>query len=177
MTSPTKPVPLKFPVAFSETPIVARINDTTLDEMETLFGKPQGLADPNDPSRIKRWAFHYPCGLSLVYACVVAYNEVLITADIPEVSHVARHLPFEPKRLHLLTGTDFQEQIDVELQTAPERGDEFDLLDIAQVWRQGDDGNKFAVGELTSERDAKCHVAELESHGHKQLYWYTLRRK
>ena len=45
-------------------------------------------------------------------------------------------------------------------------------LTAFQVWGQGDDGNAMPVGFPTSERDAKCWVAELELHGHKQTYWY-----
>ena len=39
------------------------------------------------------------------------------------------------------------------------------------VWRQGDDGNPFPVRTRLSEDAADRLVAELESHGHKQLYW------
>ena len=39
------------------------------------------------------------------------------------------------------------------------------------VWRQDDNGNRFVVeANLTRER-AQALAAELESHGHKQLYW------
>ncbi|MEM7316101.1 MAG: hypothetical protein AAF497_23450, partial [Planctomycetota bacterium] len=45
-------------------------------------------------------------------------------------------------------------------------------LKALQVWRQGDDGNPMPVGHPTSERAARCWAAELESHGHKQIYWW-----
>ena len=39
------------------------------------------------------------------------------------------------------------------------------------VWRQGDDGNEFIVDRGLTKQAADERVAELESHGHKQLYW------
>jgi diamine N-acetyltransferase len=43
-------------------------------------------------------------------------------------------------------------------------------LNVFQVWRIDDNGNVFTVGEPTSERDARCLVAEFEARGHKQMY-------
>lgn len=40
-----------------------------------------------------------------------------------------------------------------------------------QVWRIDDNGNVFAVGEPTSDRDARCQLAMYEARGHKQTYW------
>ena len=39
------------------------------------------------------------------------------------------------------------------------------------VWRQGDDGNEFLVESGLTKHAADERVVELESHGHKQLYW------
>jgi hypothetical protein len=41
------------------------------------------------------------------------------------------------------------------------------------VYRQDDNGNRFVVSSFESEEAAKEHAAELESHGHKQLYWVS----
>lgn len=41
------------------------------------------------------------------------------------------------------------------------------------VNRQDDNGNRFAVRSFDSEAAARDHAAELESHGHKQLYWVS----
>ena len=176
MTTNVEPKPIPFPVDFFELPVVAYLNDTTLNEMISLFGEPTGLPEPSDPGPIERWAFEFPCGLRLVYWFDVLLKQTLVSPDIPEVAHVGRHLPFDRPHVNLVTRAELQYQIDGELRIYPDRQSEFDSLDVAQVWRQGDDGNKFTVGEPTSERDAKCHVAELESHGHKQLYWYTIRQ-
>ena len=41
------------------------------------------------------------------------------------------------------------------------------------VYRQDDNGNRYLVKSGLSEPEANALVAELESHGHKQLYWAT----
>jgi hypothetical protein len=43
------------------------------------------------------------------------------------------------------------------------------------VYRQDDNGNQFLVRSFETEEAAKQHAAELESHGHKQLYWVSQR--
>ncbi len=39
------------------------------------------------------------------------------------------------------------------------------------VFRQDDNGNKYVVKNGLTEEAAKRLATELESHGHKQLYW------
>lgn len=41
------------------------------------------------------------------------------------------------------------------------------------VYRQDDNGNVFVVRQNLSKEEAQRLAAELESHGHKQLYWVT----
>ena len=41
------------------------------------------------------------------------------------------------------------------------------------VYRQDDNGNVFIVQRGLSKDEAHRLAAELESHGHKQLYWVT----
>ena len=41
------------------------------------------------------------------------------------------------------------------------------------VYRQDDNGNRFLVKSNLTEPKARALAAELESHGHKQLYWVT----
>jgi hypothetical protein len=55
--------------------------------------------------------------------------------------------------------------------SAPEPRAEIESLRAFQVWRIDDNGNVFAVGEPTSERDARCLVQQYEARGHKQMYW------
>ncbi|GGN43366.1 hypothetical protein FHR83_001810 [Actinoplanes campanulatus] len=40
-----------------------------------------------------------------------------------------------------------------------------------RVWRQDDNGNRFVVARFTSRAEAEKLAAEMESRGHKQLYW------
>lgn len=39
------------------------------------------------------------------------------------------------------------------------------------VWRQDDNGQEYEVCRSVSLETAQARVAELESHGHKQLFW------
>jgi hypothetical protein len=41
------------------------------------------------------------------------------------------------------------------------------------VWRQGDDGNPFEVGRLSSRAEADELASALEARGHRQTYWVT----
>ena len=175
MISHDNATPLTFPVDFYDLPWAAGISGTTLDELVALFGPPTGLPDPGDPGPTERWAFRYDCGLQLIYQLDVYHEQTLIIPDIPEIQHVALHLPFQRSRISLISDADLGEQIRLALKMYPQRKAEFDGLDVAQVWRQGDDGNQMPVDPPTSERAAKCRVAELESHKHKQIYWYTSR--
>ncbi|NUT17939.1 MAG: hypothetical protein HOV77_02020 [Hamadaea sp.] len=39
------------------------------------------------------------------------------------------------------------------------------------VWRQDDNGNRYEVARHASREAADAQAAELESRGHKQVYW------
>ena len=39
------------------------------------------------------------------------------------------------------------------------------------VWRQDDNGNRFEAGRFNDRRRAEELALEMESHGHKQIYW------
>jgi hypothetical protein len=39
------------------------------------------------------------------------------------------------------------------------------------VWRQDDNGNRFAVARLDLRADADALAATMEARGHKQTYW------
>lgn len=103
------------------------------------------------------WAWQYPCGLKLTVEFPhAADGQGVVSADLPEIEHVLRHLPVPRSDCRILSSP----------------AEEFESLRRFQVCRQGDDGNPFTIGQPTSERDAQCLVAQFESHGHKQLYWY-----
>lgn len=119
------------------------------------------------------WAFEYPCGLQVVFRFMHESEGGLVLADSPEINHVLRHIPFDDTDCVSIDDDNLQSQLKLLLSAYPERQSEIDSLHSFQVWRQGDDGNSFKVGDATSERDAKCWVQHFESLGHKQLYWYT----
>ena len=175
MISHDNATPLTFPVDFYDLPWAAGVSNTTLDEMVAMFGPSTGLPDPGDPGPMERWAFRYDCGLQLVYELDITNEQTLIIPDVPEIQHVALHLPFQRSRITLISETDLAVQVQLALTMYPERQAEFDGLDAAQVWRQGDDGSQMPVDSPTSKRAAKCRLAELERHKRKQIYWYGAR--
>lgn len=123
------------------------------------------------------WAFMYPCGMKLLFELILPHTEDVDTfanvyGDLPEFEHARRHIPF-PRDAIALSNTDINRpEIDYLARIEPWAT----LMSEPhgfQVWRQGDDGNVMPVGDPTSRRDALCWLHELESHGHKQLFWYT----
>ena len=95
-----------------------------------------------------------------------------VFADIPEIEYGLRHIPFPQIVQSRLTLKDNEAAINALLDREPWTTS-LATIHHFQVWRQGDDGNQMPVAPPTSERDAKCRVQELESHGHKQIYWYS----
>jgi len=124
------------------------------------------------------WAFTYPCGIKLAYEFIHPLAPNLrgyanVYGDLPEISHGVRHIPFSNNLIH--PSSPETNKLEIEhFKTVDPWATKMASLASFQVWRQGDDGNKIRVGESTSKRDAECWVKELESHGHKQLYWYTV---
>lgn len=120
------------------------------------------------------WAYEFPCGLQVAIEFRhMRESDGLVCADSPEANHVVRHLPFSKEQCIPMNEIPLREQLDLLLSYYPERQDEINALRSFQVWRQGDDGNAFKVGEPTSERDCRCWVSQLESSHHKQTYWYS----
>ncbi|WP_166824914.1 hypothetical protein [Thalassoroseus pseudoceratinae] len=50
-------------------------------------------------------------------------------------------------------------------------------FDRWDVWRQDDNGNQFLVSSNLPHDAAQQQADELESHGHKQLYWIAPGRR
>ena len=119
------------------------------------------------------WAFEYPCGLQVAFEFLHNAGSGRVIADSPEVDHILRHIPFSEPECVWLSGAAFQSALEFVLKRRPERQHEFDSLRSFQVWRQGEDGNPFPIGDPTSERDANCRVKQFEASAHKQLYWYS----
>lgn len=117
------------------------------------------------------WAVQFDCSLKICFEFFHSSDASNVYADLPCPQHVRRHLRHWNTNLFDLpaevTERDRAEMIDrfaVEIPALHE-------LTKYQVWRQGDDGNEMPVGCPTTKRDADCWIRELESHGHKQIYW------
>ena len=122
------------------------------------------------------WAFTYPCGMKLLYEFIhplvpTADGIANVYGDLPEFAHAERHIPFPKNSIHQSSPENNKREIE-HFKTVEPWPAEISSLFSYQVWRQGDDGNEMPVGEPTSQRDAECWVRELDSHGHKQTYWY-----
>jgi hypothetical protein len=117
------------------------------------------------------WAFEFPCGLQCAFEFLHLSDGGRVAADAPEIAHVLRHMPFPSTVCTRIDDETFQSELKFLLRGYPDRKAQVESLHSFEVWRQGDDGNPFRVGEATSERDARCMVQHLESLGHKQLYW------
>lgn len=177
MAATTQPVPVPMPVddQFAFPFPIAGLGED-LELAHRLLGPPawqdviDGLGDADC------WAFAWPCGLQLCITFIHPWGNVPAQghafADLPEVQHGMRHLMFPASIMTAASLDVIQPEMDALSQH--ERWKEaLSNLNTFQVWRQGDDGNEIPVGSPTSERDARCWVAELESHGHKQIYWHA----
>lgn len=167
--------PLAFAVAFAAEPPCLISLQVTRSQAQDILGPPHrtdwvdGLGDADF------WAFEYSCGLQVAFEFLHEDPQGggRVVADSPETEHILRHIPFPTNACRKATEEEFRSQLAELVKWYPHRQAEIENLRAFQVWRQGDDGNRFPVGEPTSERDAKCWVAQLESLGHKQAYWYS----
>lgn len=111
------------------------------------------------------WIIEFNCGLQVTFEFFHLGSGVFVYATEPVAQHVRRHLAHWRNELHEYP----PEMFELFATKMPELTE----LTKFQLWRQGDDGNQVKVGYLTSELDAKCWQAELESHKHKQIYWVS----
>ena len=124
------------------------------------------------------WVFAAECGFRIWYSFSAAGPpEGVVNTSLPEDDHFLRHDSWACTNTKRRDGiefkTDIAKLIAYHSKTYPEVND----LASFQVWRMGDDGNEMPVGFPTSAIDARCHVLELESHKHKQIYWCTRCKK
>lgn len=142
-------------------------------EVSAVLGPPH-LTEWTDGAGMEDfWAYEYPCGLKLSYQFSHTTPHGIIVLDTPEIEHAVRHLPLRREYLYLPDAACYGEMIQTYLKSYPHRAQELEQLKAFQVWRIDDNGNVFAVGEPTSERDALCLVEQYEARGHKQMYWVT----
>lgn len=165
--------PVTFPVLFPDVPLWLIRCDVSREAAAEKLGPPMLTDWVDGLGSADFWAFEYPCGLQVVFEFLHGSAVGRVVADSPEIDHVRRHVPFSDAECKSIDEITLRSELDRLLAAQPERRSEIESLHSYQVWRQGDDGNALPVGDATSERDAKCWVRQLESLGHKQLYWYS----
>lgn len=173
--TPADPKPLSFPAPFPDIPPCLVYCEVERQVATDLLGPPAMTEWVEGLGNADFWAFEYPCGLQLVYQFLHYGTSTggIVTADSPEIEHAIRHIPFKAEQCFALGDEALASELKTLLRVYPHRRAEIESLHAYQVWRNGDDGNSFAVGNPTSERDAKCMVQHYDSLGHKQCYWYS----
>ena len=164
--------PLSFPVRFPDLPSFLIVCYFNYQAARDRLGTPMLIDVVDGLGEADFWAFEFPCGLQVALEFVHHSSCGRVVADSPEPRHVARHLPISEHEYSLIEPAGLRSEIELLLSVYPNRRDEIDGLHAYQVWRQGDDGNPFKIGEPTSERDARCWVQHFESLAHKQVYWF-----
>lgn len=173
MKSNETPSRLSLPVPFEPFPNYLLSFELPRQQVHKLFGPPHLTEWVDGLGNGDFWGLEFSCGL-LVLIQFMHFTEVgIVTADSPEIDHVIRHLPICNENLYQIETNLLEEQLQRLLEYFPNRKMEIELLNCFQVWRQGEDGNPFKVGNPTSERDAGCIVKHFETLGHKQTYWYS----
>lgn len=173
MTDHEPPKPLSLPIPFPDVPSFLVGLHVEREDVPALLGPPMLTGWVEGLGKADFWSFEYACGLQVAYRFLHRPGEGgVVMADSPEIAHVLRHIPFPERDCTPIDPATLQRELELLLLRFPERKAEVDALHAFQVWRQGEDGNPAKVGEPTSERDARCHVAQLEARGHKQTYWY-----
>ena len=119
------------------------------------------------------WIVEFDCGLKVGFEFLHHGKGGSVLATEPVAQHVARHLRHWRDQLHEYPPETFELDRNSMIEQFRDTMPELTELDSYQVWRQGDDGNEARVGFPTSRLDAECWRAELESHGHKQIYWIS----
>lgn len=163
---------LAFPVAISY-PLCGFIGcRLSAKQVAEALGPPHLTDEIDGAGTGDLWAYEFACGLKLfVQIPHAAYHPGEIVMDSPEISHALRHLPFHESDLVPMSPQARAEICKAIIDRYPQRRAEIESLHAFQVWRIDDNGNVFAVGEPTSEGDARCLVAQFEARGHKQTYW------
>ncbi|MDX1926508.1 MAG: hypothetical protein SFV81_08320 [Pirellulaceae bacterium] len=117
------------------------------------------------------WIIEYEFGLLLGFEFVHACDGGHVCATEPNVNHAVEHLVNWKQKIPVYSDDAFKLDREWALEHFSKTMPESQHQACCQAWRQSDDGNPMTIGYPTSERDAKCLIRELESRGHKQIYW------
>jgi hypothetical protein len=147
------------------------------ERLHEILGPPTLTAEEDQRGMADYWARVFSCGLELIYGALHDQPSIWpgawVTSDAPEFAHIRRHLAFDNERwLVAPERGQFATELEWMRATWINADEIYKTLYSFQVWRQDDNANVDRVLSPTSERDAKCLVAFLESTGHKQTYWY-----
>lgn len=161
---------LPFPVNFSWFPLITfDIGDR---DIVSRFGPHHETLKEEDflrePGPCDYWAFRFECGLQIAITHYTGENRVKISADLPEIDHILRHLDLSARPSWRIDEAS-PDIISVYLEKELQQQWSFDLR--FELWRQDDNGNKFKVGVFNSEREAACTRDSFEKRGHRQTYW------
>jgi hypothetical protein len=156
--------------------LVCQLN-VTRNKASEFFPVGPVVADEPGFGNADYWAVQFDCGLKLAFEFFHHCTGGLIYADLPCAQHVRRHLRHWDRNL-IDVPREMQEPDRIAMiERFSQEMPELLELEAYQVWRQGDDGNPFTVGDPTTKRDAECCISSLESHFHKQIYWITRRNE
>jgi hypothetical protein len=117
------------------------------------------------------WIIEFDCGLLLSFEFLHLCKGGHVRVTEPNANHAIRHLAHWRSELSVYPDDTFSREREWAFEHFSTTLPNLRLQDCAQAWRQGDDGNPMKIGYPTSELDATCLVRELESRGHKQIYW------
>jgi hypothetical protein len=137
------------------------------------FGCPPEVAWVDGLGDADYWAVEFDCGLRVAFEFLHHGPSACVFASEPVPEHVRRHLSHWRDHFHEYPAEAFARERKHFIESFAAQRPELTRLHDFQLWRQGDDGNPVKVGFATSELDAKCWQAELESHNHKQIYWVS----
>lgn len=159
------------------------------DAMKAKFGEPD-VGDFGFPEPAETWLFQWPCGLEACLLYIYSSGKTFVGGDLPECGHLLRHLDWpgqvewrldeHPEEFENYRNGARNELIRLEnVRRRPSERQwgnvqtcaEWDFSARWRVMRQDDNGFRDTVAVVNGERDARCLQAELESHGHKQMYW------
>jgi hypothetical protein len=133
-------------------------------EVEARLGPPVARdLDSNGIGLFDLWCVRFGCGLEVALWHLQMIDAFEIHSNEIDLDHIAFHLGVSYDELGLWTsreGEPLVKRVDPQF----------------RVWRQDDHCNDFVVRDVTSECEATALVEEFTKRGHKQSYWWEVRK-
>ena len=86
--------PLALPLGLGTSPFITVDIGETRSMAHELLGTPHLTELEDGLGDVDYWAFSFACGLRICYRFAHWDDHGVVTADLPEIDHVIRHLPF-----------------------------------------------------------------------------------